>query len=254
MLTKSKNNSGQHRILGFARTDEQILKNHFMPVVLIQKLAIAKEISTFIEINQEQKRIDKNLIYMLIADALWDVNINPNEYYIRQTVEIIKQLKEKSPIKKYIYIPDALENTTKNKIKLVTFVKALISNNFSGKNPIHKKNEYKNLNDIFINIKKLFSETNWNYLLNSKGFRILMKVISICEKNIIKNIVNVNRQDYIKDLNLVLNTSHIQKIFSGGFGEGGATQVAYEILLELKRTKNYAKLEIKKQKLRMVIK
>jgi DGQHR domain-containing protein len=72
---------GQHRLLGFAKANNATQSAHAMPVVLLEGIDLKDEMSTFIDINSGQRKIDKNLILVLQADFQWDKSKNEKEYF-----------------------------------------------------------------------------------------------------------------------------------------------------------------------------
>ena len=67
---------GQHRLYGYANT--QYKETNTIPVVAFLDLAKNDQIKLFMEINENQKSVSKNLRTTLNADLLWDSE-NPTE-------------------------------------------------------------------------------------------------------------------------------------------------------------------------------
>lgn len=61
---------GQHRLYGYAAS--KFVSNNSIPVVAFENLAKDKQVELFMEINENQKSVSKNLQNTLNADLLWD--------------------------------------------------------------------------------------------------------------------------------------------------------------------------------------
>lgn len=62
---------GQHRVMSFAKTNDSIQRKYSLPIVLFSNMNINDEIKTFIDINDNQQSIDKNLTLSLKAKLNW---------------------------------------------------------------------------------------------------------------------------------------------------------------------------------------
>ena len=61
---------GQHRIYGYS--ESQYSENNMIPVVAFEDLDRTKQLRIFMEINENQKAVSKNLKHTLDADLKWD--------------------------------------------------------------------------------------------------------------------------------------------------------------------------------------
>lgn len=67
---------GQHRLYGYS--DSKYAKTNSIPVVAFENMPQAQQVKLFMEINENQKAVSKNLRNTLNADLLW-VSDNPSE-------------------------------------------------------------------------------------------------------------------------------------------------------------------------------
>lgn len=65
---------GQHRLLSFAKVSQELQKKYSLPIVMFAKMPEKDEIKTFIQINETQQSIDKNLTLSLKAKLDWEKN------------------------------------------------------------------------------------------------------------------------------------------------------------------------------------
>ena len=82
---------GQHRLYGYSNTEYK--KTNTIPVVAFLDLAKNEQIKLFMEINENQKSVSKNLRTTLNADLLWDSE-NPTERNTALFSKIAQELGE----------------------------------------------------------------------------------------------------------------------------------------------------------------
>lgn len=234
---------GQHRLLGFAWLQESYQESHFIPVVILENIQQFDEMKTFIEINREQKKIDKNLILALQADFDWDINENERQYFEKLVVEAAKKLNGRPPLKGKIFIPEALAKK-KGKIALATLVAAIMGNNFvGGKYHLFQKDHndsqtpYRKIREIFVLSKQKlprYCKDTGSFLLTNKGLRILFRLVQIFERNRRNKNIRFTLPKLFDDLHKIFNDSLVERL-EDFYGEGGANRATEEIFRALKK-------------------
>ncbi|MDH3313776.1 MAG: DGQHR domain-containing protein [Nitrosopumilus sp.] len=218
---------GQHRLLGFSQLSEDIQKRYFLPVVAVQNYDLKDEILTFIDINSKQKRVDQNLILLLISGFDWDKSKHEKEYKIKIAVEVANKLNT-DYFYGNIYFGKS-DETKGDKITLTTLASTLKKNNFI-------KEEFK---DTFDNIAKVFrylgiylpehSFKPKTYFGQNKGIRVLFRLLRLFYKNQDKSTVNVSLENFIKDLGGIMNLDMTKKLDSY-YGEAGVNLGATDLI------------------------
>lgn len=234
---------GQHRLLGFTGVGEDIQNNSFLPVIAFENLPNTEEIKMFVDINSKQKRVDRNLVYLLKTEFAWQES--DKEYYEKIAVEIAETLKKNGPLKNRIYMGTAKEKTSRNKVTLSTIVSILCKNGFlKQKNALWQKtpNDIKTplakTRNVLKNIKFNLSEYSVSdiepFFLSNMGLRLLFILISIFEKNRRVGLVNSSNEEIIEDISKIVDEAIMNEIRSS-YGEGGANNSAKHLCSILKQ-------------------
>ena len=88
---------GQHRLYGYS--DSKYASSNSVPVVAFVDLDRAEQIKLFMDINENQKAVDKNLRVILNADLLWDSeNYNEQRQALRSKIAQMLGEEETSPL------------------------------------------------------------------------------------------------------------------------------------------------------------
>ena len=249
---------GQHRLLGFAKVEEYIQKNHNLPVVAFDNMKETDEAMTFITINTEQQKIDPNLLLILKSGFDWAEGTK--FFNEKQAVLVIKKLNdiENSPLYKKIFL--GYNPPRSRKITLATLVSATLGNNLiSGdKHLLHEyindlETPYKEIRRIFgemkrtlpdyCNIKKI-NQTS-GFFFSNKGLRIIFRFIQFLIRNNRKGNIQAEFSELFKDLSSVVNDKLVDDL-QKYYGEGGATKATEELMRKLKSSKKekYKKFKI----------
>lgn len=135
---------GQHRVYGYANTKYK--NTNAIPVVAFENLARSDQVELFMQINENQKSVSKNLRNTLIADLLWKSS---------DLTEAIKALKsriaqelgddKKSPLHGRVIIGENKKTSTMC-IKIDTILTAFNRGNFFGS---VTKNSIKNIGTFY---------------------------------------------------------------------------------------------------------
>ena len=89
---------GQHRLYGYS--DSDYATSNSIPVVAFVDLDRAEQIKLFMDINENQKSVDKNLRVILNADLLWDSkNFNEQRQALRSKIAQMLGEEETSPLR-----------------------------------------------------------------------------------------------------------------------------------------------------------
>ena len=254
---------GQHRLLGFTGVGKSLQENSYLPVIAFEKMPSTEEIKMFIDINSKQKRVDRNLVYLLKTEFDWQES--DKEFYEKIAVEIAQELNKNSPLKNRIYMGTAKEKSSRNKVTLSTIVSVLCKNGFlKQKNalwqkiPSDTKTPLTKTRDLLKNIKLYLSEYSVNnvesFFLSNMGLRLLFILISIFEKNKKANITNYSNEEIIEDIANIIDDNIMNEIRSS-YGEGGANNSAKHLcsMLKQKYKKKYNELELDLVKLAGIV-
>ncbi len=88
---------GQHRLYGYS--DSPYAASNSIPVVAFVDLDREKQVKLFMDINENQKSVDKNLRVILNADLLWDSdNFNEQRQALRSKIAQMLGEEETSPL------------------------------------------------------------------------------------------------------------------------------------------------------------
>ena len=245
---------GQHRLLGFTGVGKDIQNNSFLPVIAFEDMPNTEEIKMFVDINSKQKRVDRNLVYLLKTEFDWQES--DKEFYEKIAVKIAEELKKNSPLKNRIYMGTAKEKSSRNKVTLSTIVSILCKNGFlKQKNALWQKNSndiktpLTNTRHILTNIKLHLSDYSVNnvepFFLSNMGLRLLFILISIFERNRKVGFINSSNEEIIKDISKIVDEDIMNEIRSS-YGEGGANNSAKHLCSMLKQNFNvkYSDLEL----------
>lgn len=102
---------GQHRLYGYA--DSKYADNNSIPVVAFVNLAKEKQVELFMEINENQKSVSKNLQNTLNADLLWASNdMNKRRKALRLYIAQKLGESQSSPLYERIIIGENETNAT----------------------------------------------------------------------------------------------------------------------------------------------
>ncbi|MDO8563681.1 MAG: DGQHR domain-containing protein [Nanoarchaeota archaeon] len=238
---------GQHRLMGFAKLNEQDQKDHNLPVIVFEELGKENELKTFITINTEQKSIDPNLLLMLKADFEWKEN--QRFYSDKQATVIIKRLNDDKNFFLCNKIFLGYNNPKKGKITLTTLVSAILKNNLiCGKyhllqdkiSDMEKPNgEIKNIFNALKDKLGVFSDLSRpskaeGFFLSNRGLRVIFRLIQFMVRNNIKNNFKLTYEKFFSDISSALTKKDIEDLMKN-YGEGGANNATEAILKKVKK-------------------
>ena len=204
---------GQHRLYGYANSIYKA--NNTIPVVAFLNLDRSEQVKLFMQINENQKAVSKNLRSTLNADLLWT-----SEYYTDQLTALVSRIA--------IYLGENRNSALYDKIsigednKSITqpaFEKALKKCNFLGKVSKYKIEElgsfysgdldncYEKLSDFLKysfnylkeNISEIWEDPNSIVVIN-KGIYALIRIQS--------DIV-----DHLLEIQIISNTNNTKQVF-----------------------------------------
>ena len=221
---------GQHRLMGFSNTSEDIMEQSYLPVIALPEIDKVKEFKTFIDINSKQQKMDNNLILHLKSDFDWPKE--SKEYDEKIGVKVAEKLNEKI-FKDRIYFGTA-DEPKGSKITLVTLVSALKSSN-----------QIKDsVEETFSNTRGVFSYIGEHmphnlkpdgYFGQNRGIRVLFRLINLFQRNCEAQKINVDLGTFVKDLSSILNQKMIETL-NEFYGEGGASAASKALINNLKKT------------------
>lgn len=145
---------GQHRLYGYS--DSKYSKTNSIPVVAFENLDKSEQIKLFMEINENQKPVSKNLRNTLNADTQWDSD-SPADQRDAIRLRIAQKLGEykQSPLYDRVIIGEDKQTTTKC-IKIETIRLSIRSGEMLSK--YNKKGELEQIGLVdFDNSQKTFN-------------------------------------------------------------------------------------------------
>lgn len=235
---------GQHRLLSLCNVKDSIISKFSLPIVLYNNMDVKKEIKTFIEINDNQTSIDKNLTISLKAQLDWQEGskefLEKISYLICESI-----IKLNSGFSSRIYKGHANESTIYNSYKKITiqqFIQSIIKNKIVQKNVGIIQND---INDID-NPAKLINQTylslikangkNINYYYSNRGMDLILRFIGVMHINIKLGNFKFSFEEALKDFNL-----HINKVLptiTSYYGAGAVAKSFDALFVELKKSSN----------------
>ena len=221
---------GQHRLLGFATTPEQIQKDYYLPVIALQNICMDKEVKTFIDINSKQQRMDGNLILLLKADLNWEKN--SKGYAEKIAVETAQKL-NKIFFKNRIFFGHS-DDLKGGKITLTTLVTAMIKNEHIGDTT---EKTFKKLSVHFKLMQQFllgYSFAQGTYFGHNRGISVLFRLLRLLKRNYMANTISISNDEFFRDLGRIFNSTLIESL-DNYYGEGGSNAAADQIVKDLQR-------------------
>jgi len=199
---------GQHRLYGAASANKDIV----IPVLAFEEMKQKEQASLFIDINEKQKKVPKELLWDLYSDIYRDSS-DENQKFLYQITETAKILDNSEPLKDCIDIP-SISKPRHVKLSLTT-VCSTIQKYSPWEYLKHMTNETKTpenaailINSYFDVLKSIWPE-DWNkgnkgVLLSNSGFGVFMMLFKGIVNHIVsrekRDLLNVNRTDEFKKL------------------------------------------------------
>jgi DGQHR domain-containing protein len=241
---------GQHRLLSLSNVDNTIISKFSLPIVLFNNMPIKKEIKTFIEINDNQTSIDKNLTISLKAQLDWPENSKENLEKVAFLVceDIISK---NSGFSTRIYKGYANESTiynTNKKITIQQFIQSILKNKIVQKNGGIIQTDLKDI----LSPSKIINETyttlinangkNINYYYSNRGMDLILRFIGIIHINMKLGNFKSTFEEALVDFNLHINK--VLPIILNYYGAGAVAKSFDALFVELKKSSNkYNKIE-----------
>lgn len=179
---------GQHRLYGYS--DSQYSKTNSIPVVAFENLAKEEQVKLFMEINENQKAVSKNLRNTLNADTQW----NSSKYKERRnalSLRIAQKLGEDCTSPLYGRIVIGEDQSTSLKCITIECIRSAISaGSFLSK--------YRNNN-------KLEKRGSFDLDDNDKTFKLLYTYIQACLEYLKENLCEEWHRDNSEQVILVMN-------------------------------------------------
>lgn len=233
---------GQHRLLSFCNLDEIHQGNAILSIVMFYKMSLVDEIKTFIDVNDNQKSIDSNLIYDLKSEL--DYNNDTIGFAQKNAVKIAYSLNEKGVLKESIYF-DNIDNQTNKNLTLTTIVQSLVSNKFiSYKSKGIFQNDLSDITTPITVINDIFSTVitsgKIKFFKTNIGFKLLIKFTTLLKLNIDMKKIDV---DFLRGINDFCDSIKIIEN-EKNYGGGGFNVAFKKVIDEMKKKPNYKGLEI----------
>ncbi len=101
---------GQHRLYGVARAEKDVM----VPVLAFENIGQIEQTNLFVDINEQQTSVPKNLLWDIYSDIYCDSS-DDKQKFLYQVAETAKKLNVMEPFKGHIDIPS---NPATDKVKL----------------------------------------------------------------------------------------------------------------------------------------
>lgn len=247
---------GQHRLLSLCTIESSILSKFSLPIVLFNNMDVKKEIKTFIDINDNQTSIDKNLTISLKAQLDWPIGSKESiEKLAFQVCEGIINLNSNFSSRIYKgHANDSTEYNGNKKITIQQFIHSIIKNKIVQKNKGILQSNVNDIHNPAVIINKTYIEvikangTNANYYYSNRGMDLILRFIGIIHINIENKKYAGTFEESIADFN-----SHINKVMptiKTYYGAGAVVKSFDAIFKELqKSSKKYNGIETDLRKL-----
>lgn len=229
---------GQHRLLAFSKLESRIQDSHSLPIVMFDDMPIEQEIQTFIDINDNQKGIDPNLIYSLKADMTFQAGTKENIEKV--AVQIATDLNEKGPLfKGNVFLGNAGEKK-KAKVTLTTIVQSLIEfkavDNGGGFLQTTEKDTTSPAQKLS-EVSSLFAQkdgANVPFYRSNNGAKIIIQFTSLYYRNFSKGYIKIDLDKAVTEMVkiIVKNKPNLSK----KYGKGGFLNLSKLLLGDLKST------------------
>ncbi|MFA5571057.1 MAG: DGQHR domain-containing protein [Sphaerochaetaceae bacterium] len=168
---------GQHRLYGYS--DSKYANNNQIPVVAFVNLDKTKQIELFMQINENQKAVPKNLRNTLNADLLWeDKDKNNQREALRLRIAMKLGQDPKSPLFNKVHIGEN-EKKSKNTVTLENIEDGLKASKFFN---TYSKN--------VLSKNGFFDKEN-----NEKTFSVIYKYINSCFSYLKENLTEAWEAD-----------------------------------------------------------
>lgn len=244
---------GQHRLYGYSGS--KYAKSNSIPVVAFVDLDRTEQIKLFMDINENQKAVDKNLRVILNADLLWDSSsFNEQRQALRSKIAQMLGEEETSPLLGRVIVgqdnntsekcisADAIQTALKQSHFLTTFDKknAIVDDGTFdlGENQNTCDRLYPFLEECLKYIKQ-HTEDEWSkgdsdngLLTMNRGIQAIIRVLDDIVLRLTNNDINVKSQELpqiIKEVQWYLDplidfinniTEEQRKDLRGYFGSG----------------------------------
>lgn len=203
---------GQHRLYGYS--DSNYSKKNTIPVVAFVNLSKEEQVKLFMEINENQKSVSKNLQNTLNADLLWgseDKNDQAKAIGLK-LAQWLGEVKDSPLFGKFVYGEDKANENTFLKMESVTeaIKKTGYINKYSKKNDLidngifDKNDNQKTLEFLFnyfssiFNIVKTRSPKEWD--LGKEGILLTNVGISAFIRIFYEVLLHIEKEEGIKVL------------------------------------------------------
>ena len=215
---------GQHRLLGYSKTESSTQQEKRFMVVILENLLDSRKAKIFLDINSKSKTVDPSLQLLISHDVDWPTFKKTEQKEKIVVGNIFKLIEDNTLSEEKIFLGHAgIEK--KQKLTLRTAVTSIKKIKMGIKNEEASYIELKNL------IIKLKSSKNSEFYLSNIGFRIVAIIISRYKEN--KELVKkIGLNDLIDRLDIIPK----KELTTVAYGEGGAGKRAKKLIAIL-RTK-----------------
>jgi hypothetical protein len=217
--------------MGIARLPKDLRERIFVQVIAFTQVAQDREVKTFVEINNNQTKVDRNLVLDLIGDFDWPAD--SSEYVQKRAVTVARELDKNNVLN--IFFGSADERR-EGKVYLATLVAALLSNNLIGGTfDFWRGREYDEIRKLLLRIKdpSLRLSSNWrSFLFSNRGLRIVFKLVYLLERNRRAQTTQVTNVQFI-DLLREIASDQLLRELTESYGLGGAAKAVQRIVDKL---------------------
>jgi DNA sulfur modification protein DndB len=118
---------GQHRLYGYAKNTRR--ETAPLPVIAFEKLPVDEQAKLFVEINQNQTPVERNLLWDLAGD-IYEGSEDESQREDLTISRVVKHLNEmgNSPLKGHIFIPSLGKRSSATNVTMTTICQSIKSN------------------------------------------------------------------------------------------------------------------------------
>lgn len=214
---------GQHRLLGYSKTQLSTQNEKRFAVVILENLPDSRKAKVFLDINSEFKPVDPNLRLLITHEIDWP---EAKKLEIKEKIivdNILKLLDEGVATEQIIFLGHAGIDKT-NSLTLRTMVNSIKKLDIGTK---AEEASYNGLKNLVITLK---ASANSDFWLSNIG----LSIFSIIASKYIDNAPESANKLDIKGLLSKLDTLPKDKLTIPGYGIGGARARATELISMLK--------------------
>ncbi len=179
---------GQHRLYGYAKSERRF--NTKIPVVAIVGLKTSEQAKLFVEINENQTPVEKNLLWDLYSD-IYEGTDDPKQVEDLTIANVVKRLNGATgALKGHVYFPSGIKRSTVANITMTTICEnikknGLLSDKILGVSRLDQRNKEKFIAErlgVFFDVVQDIYAEDWSrgekgFLRSNNGIAALLIIL-----------------------------------------------------------------------------